>query len=157
LNEKYAAQAKAAADPSQVDRDIKRWISRGEPQQPSVIGKVAGAFKEGMNGAKATQVLMKTYSLILDDAGHQRMQGLVSAGYADLYNEHELAVKFLADFSAEFIDPDNPRAKPEVIKYIRMAKGAKGRGLIGNSDPLDELQNVAKNVFGIDHRSIDPA
>jgi hypothetical protein len=119
-----------------------------------MFGKLFRSFQEGMNGAKATQVLMKTYTLILDDAGHQRMQGLVSAGYADLYNEHELAVKFLADFSGEFIDPDNPRAKSEITKYIRMAKSVQARGLMHSSQPIEELFNVALHVHGIDHRAV---
>jgi hypothetical protein len=122
-----------------------------------MFGKLFRAFQEGAKGAKATQVLMRTYSLMLDDAGNQRMQGLVNAGFADHYNEHELAVKFLADFTREFIDPNNARAKTEVTKYIRMAKGASERGLITFDRPLKELFDAARSVHGIDHSTIDAA
>lgn len=120
-----------------------------------MFAKMFRSFQEGINGAKATQVLLKTYGLILDDAGHQRMQGLVQDGFADLYNEHELAIKFLADFSREFIDPEYPKARPEVLKYVRIAKSAQSRGLILTSSPLDALFKVAHEKFGIDHRAID--
>ncbi|MFO1315574.1 MAG: hypothetical protein U1F58_08205 [Burkholderiales bacterium] len=115
------------------------------------------ALKEGRNGAKAVDVLRTNYNLRLDASGLERMQGLVKFGFADLFNEHSLAVKYLADYAAADMDPSNPKAIAAVTIFVKVAKNAKNRGVLSSDTPLEELCDVARTRFGIDSNKVSAA
>jgi hypothetical protein len=120
-----------------------------------MFGKMVRALQEGHNAAKATKVLLMTYGLSLDASGHQRMKSLLKYGLADQYNEHSLAIQFLADFAQDGLHPCDPSAQTTLTNFIRKAKGAKNRGLLSGDRPLQELYQVARDRFGIDPDKID--
>lgn len=119
-----------------------------------MLGRILRALKGGGNGAKAIHVLRKTYSLSVTHPQHIDMMKRISNNFGEVYNEHEMAVQFLAQF-IETIKTDHPQAHREVIKYIRMAKGAQNRGLVESEVVMEELFKVAKIRFGIDAESIN--
>lgn len=122
-----------------------------------MFGSMVRKFREGQIGGKAVHVLLRTYSLALDQSHVARIQRMaLDYGLAESFNEHEIAVFFLANFIKD-IKPDHPKAKAEVTKYIRFAKGAKNRGLIRSDIPLVELFEAAQRHFGIDHSEIEAA
>lgn len=112
-----------------------------------MFGNLVRSFKGGGMGAKAIQVLAKTYGLALSHPAHMDMIKRISLNYGEVYNEHEMAVHFLSEFS-NTIKTDHPQAQSEIKKYIKLSKGALNRGLI-TEVPLEELCKVAKSRFGI--------
>jgi hypothetical protein len=74
----------------------------------------------------------------------------------ELYNEHEMAVQFLAEFS-QTIKTDHPQARLEIEKYIRMSKGAYKRDLAWVHAPQEELFRVARERFGIEPNNVPAA
>jgi hypothetical protein len=112
------------------------------------------AFKGGSMGAKAIHVLSKTYSLTVSHPEHLDMMKRISQNFGEVYNEHEMAVQFLAQFS-NTIKTDHPQAQREIEKYIRMSKGAYKRGLVESEIVMEELFKVARDRFGINPDDIE--
>ena len=94
-----------------------------------MFGKMFRAFAAGGTGAKAIQVLVKTYSL---EVSHPDQLSMMS----------------------RTIKTDHPRARSEVEKYIRMSKGAYNRGLASMDGPQERLFKVARERFGIEPNDI---
>ena len=106
--------------------------------------------------AKTTHVLVKTYSLQVSHPQQIDMLNHIVQRNNGTLNEHELAVKFLAEFAGT-IQQDHPQAIREIEKYIRMSKGAYNRGLAHIKEPQNELFFIAKQRFGIDANTIEAA
>jgi hypothetical protein len=121
-----------------------------------MFGKLIRSFTGGANGAKAIHVLSKTYSLEVSHPQQLDMMRRIAASYGELYNEHEMAVYFLAQF-AKTIQLDHPLARREMEKYIRMSKGAYNRGLVQSDVVIEELFKIAKERFNIDPDTIEAA
>lgn len=121
-----------------------------------MFGNLIQAFKGGGMGGKATHVLRKTYNLSISHPDHLEIMKNISQNFSQSYDEHEMAVQFLAQFS-KTIKKDHPQAKREIEKYIRMSKGAYNRGLLKSDIGMKELFNVAKERFNIDSNDIDAA
>ncbi|MCK4704615.1 MAG: hypothetical protein KAT90_03965 [Gammaproteobacteria bacterium] len=81
-----------------------------------MFGNIIKSFKGGGMGAKAIQVLAKSYGLQISHSTHVDMMKRISQSYGQVYNEHEMAVHFLSEFS-KTIKIDHPQAESEVIKY----------------------------------------
>ena len=118
-----------------------------------MFGKMFRAFAAGGTGAKAIQVLVKTYSLEVSHPDQLSMMNRIAQNFGESFNEHEMAVQFLAEFSST-IKTDHPRARTEVEKYIRMSKGAYSRGLAVSKIPQEKLFKVARERFGINPSDI---
>lgn len=119
-----------------------------------MLGKLIRGFKGGGMGAKAIHVLGKTYGLVVSHPQHIDMMERVSQVFGEVYNEHEMAVQFLAEFS-NTIKTDHPQAKREIEKYIRMSKGAYKRGLVESDVAMEELFKVARERFDINPDDIE--
>jgi uncharacterized protein YlxP (DUF503 family) len=119
-----------------------------------MLGKIIRAFKGGGMGGKAIHVLSKTYRLTVSRPNELDMMKRISQSFGEVYNEHEMAVQFLAQFSST-IQIDHPKAEREIKKYIRMSKGARKRGLVASDIPLEELFKVARERFGIEPDDIE--
>lgn len=114
-----------------------------------MFGELFRAFSTGATGAKAIHVLIKTYSLEISHPEQLSMMERIAQDYGNTYNEHEMAVQFLAEFSST-IKLDHPRARTEIEKYVRMSKGAYNRGLASMIGPQLRLFKVARERFGIE-------
>jgi hypothetical protein len=121
-----------------------------------MFGNFFKAAKSGATGAKAIHVLSKTYSLEISHSEHLEMMRLISMEYAGIFNEFEMAVQFLSQFSNS-IKVDHPKAKSEIKKYIRMSKGLYKHGLATDKSPLEDLFKVARDRFNIEPNEIDSA
>jgi len=132
---------------------IQRVPAYNPKTEIEMFGKMFRAFSTGANGAKAIEVLMKTYSLQVSQTDQLNMMHRIAQNFAESLNEHEMAVQFLAEFSAT-IKTDHPRARSEVEKYIRMSKGAYARGLASMDGPQERLFKVARERFGIEPNDI---
>ena len=121
-----------------------------------MFGNLIRAFKGGGMGGKAIYVLSKTYNLTVSHPEHLDMMKRISQKFGEVYNEHEMAVQFLAQFS-NTIETNHPRAQREIEKYIRMSKGAYNRGLVTSDIAMEELFKVARNRFGINPDDIEAA
>jgi len=121
-----------------------------------MLGNLIRAFKGGASGGKAITVLNKTYSLSISHPDHMQLMKRISSSFGELYNEHEMAVHFLSEF-VKLIKQDHPQAKSEVEKYIKMAKGAKARGLVESEVPLELLYESVLESFNINHNDIKAA
>jgi len=120
-----------------------------------MFGDLFRSFAAGKTGAKAIRVLGKTYNLEISHPTHLAMMQEISRRF-ELYNEHEMAVQFLAEFSAT-IKADYPHARFEIEKYIRMSKGVYKRDLAWVHAPQEELFRVARERFGIEPNAIPAA
>ena len=120
-----------------------------------MLGDLFRSFAAGKKGAKAIRVLAKTYSLEISHPQHLTMMQHISKRF-ELYNEHEMAVQFLAEFSQK-IKSDHPQAKSEIEKYIRMSKRTYNRELAWVHAPQDELFRVARERFGIEPNDVQAA
>lgn len=118
-----------------------------------MFGKLIRSFTGGANGAKAIHVLSKTYSLEVSHPQQIDMMRRIASNFGEVYNEHEMAVQFLAQFS-KTIQLNHPLAHREMEKYIRMAKGAYNRGLVQSDVVMEELFRVAEERFNIDPSQI---
>ena len=118
-----------------------------------MFGKMFRAFAAGGTGAKAIQVLVKTYSLEVSHPDQLSMMNRIAQNFGESLNEHEMAVQFLAEFAGT-IKTDHPRARSEVEKYIRMSKGAYNRGLASMDGPQERLFKVARERIGIEPNDI---
>lgn len=114
------------------------------------------SWSAGVDAAKATNVLLRTYSVSISHQVHLEMMDRIAKAFSGVLNEHEMAVQFLAEFS-KTIQLEHPKARAEVEKYIRMSKGAYARGLAHAPLPMDDLFRVARDRFGIDASTIDGA
>ena len=125
---------------------MSNWIDKA--------GEAYRAFRFGMTSGKATLVLATSYGLIIDQWGHEKMRRM-GLQWGDIYNENEMAVKFLIDY-LEDADPSDANAKFVVSGYVRQAKLAKERGLIhsDNDDLLERFLEVAKSRFKVDATAI---
>lgn len=85
-----------------------------------MLKKLFGSMKAGRTGAEAVDILVRLYNVPFDVVKH-RMDLMVKCGYADINNEHELAIIFLCDLAKEF-DPSNAMAKAQIRRYIRKSK-----------------------------------
>ena len=121
-----------------------------------MIGKFIRSFSNGRVGAKAIEVLIRTYGIVVDENTQRRILIMVQSGLADSYNEHEMAVHFLSDF-IKTIDPAHPMAVAQVTKYIRIAKGARNRGFVQAHLPMNMLFEAALTRFGISEAQITTA
>lgn len=99
---------------------------------------------------EVVHVLAKTYSLSLVDLPHEQnnMLNRIIINSINTLNEHEMAVKFLAEFT-NIIKTDS-KGIAEIEKYIRMSKGAYNRGLARINEPQQELFKVARERFNIE-------
>ena len=118
-----------------------------------MFGGLFRSFSAGITAAKTTNVLMRTYSVSISHPEHLAMLDRIAKDFSESFNEHEMAVQFLAEFSRT-IQVDHPKARTEVEKYIRMSKGAYSRGLARAAAPQDALFRVARERFGIEPRAI---
>lgn len=121
-----------------------------------MFGRIFRAIAGGSTGAKAIHVLSKTYSLEVSHPQHLEMMNRIAQNFGDFFNEHEMAVQFLAQFS-NTIKTDHPQATREVEKFIRMSKGAYSRGLASAEGPQQDLFQVARDRFGIEPNDIPAA
>jgi len=121
-----------------------------------MFGRLFRSFAAAGTGAKAIHVLRKTYSLDVSQSQHLSMMKRISENFGEFYNEHEMAVQFLAQF-IDTIQIEHPQARREVEKYIRMSKGSYNRGLATHDHPQQELFRVARERFGIDPDAIAAA
>ncbi|MGZ8227597.1 MAG: hypothetical protein ACXWT3_13320 [Methylococcaceae bacterium] len=121
-----------------------------------MFGKLIRGLTASGNGAKAIHVLSKTYSLTISHPDQLNMMKRIYMNFGELYNEHEMAVQFLAEFS-NMIKIDHPKAKREIEKYIRMSKGAYNRGLVESDVVMEELFEVARERFNINPDDIEAA
>lgn len=112
------------------------------------------SFRTGALEAKTIQVLQRTYNLTVNHPTHRKMIKRISQGFSESYNEHEMAVQFLAEFS-EIIQIDHLQAKREVEKYVRFSKSAYNRGLIKSDRVMEQLFKVAKMRFNINPDDIE--
>jgi hypothetical protein len=121
--------------------------------------KFLNGFKNAISGgehaAKAQIVLLRTYSLSLDRNGQEELRRIATQ-FREVMNEHEVALKYLCEFSRK-INPEHPKALAEVTKYVRMAKGARVRGLVNSDFLLDELLDIARMRFKLEPNSIEAA
>lgn len=118
-----------------------------------MFGKIFRAFSAGRAGAQAIKILAKTYGLEVSHPDQLSMMNRIAQNFSESFNEHEMAVQFLAEFS-KTIQIDHPRARSEVEKYIRMSKGVYSRGLAVSEIPQEKLFKVARERFGIDPSDI---
>lgn len=118
-----------------------------------MLGKLIRSFTGSDNGTKAINILRNTYSLEVSHPEQVDMMRRIAVNFSEFYNDHEMAVQFLAEF-ARTIQIDHPLARREMEKYIRMSKGAYKRGLIQSDAVMVELFKVAKDRFGIDPDAI---
>jgi hypothetical protein len=125
----------------------------GHKGEITVFGRLFRAAAAGGTGAKAIHVLSKTYSLEVSHPQHLSMMKRIAENFGEFFNEHEMAVQFLAQF-ANTVQTDHPQARREIEKYIRMSKGAYSRGLASDPQPQQELFRVAQERFGIDPSTI---
>lgn len=117
-----------------------------------MLGEMFRSLAADRTGAKAIRVLGKTYNLEVSHPQHIAMMRSIAKRF-ETYNEHEMAVQFLAEFSCT-IKTDHPQAKAEIEKYIRMSKGAYSRELAWVHAPQEELFLVARDRFGIEPNDI---
>lgn len=97
-------------------------------------------------------ILQKYYQLsVNDDWSSQTLNRYLRVGYADLYDEHTLAILFLADFVSDYVDPNNPKAKNEVQKYLKVSSEALKQGIVMDSEPLQKLRSVARQIYKLDN------
>ena len=118
-----------------------------------MFGKLFRAVSAGGTGAKAIQVLHQTYSLQVSHPQQLEMMNRIAQNFGESFNEHEMAIQFLAEFSRT-IKTDHPQAQREIEKYIRMSKGAYSRGLARVEIPQQALFRVARERFNIEPDSI---
>lgn len=121
-----------------------------------MFGKFIKSFKIGADVNKITLVLARTYSLAVSQPIHLDQINHIAQVFGESFNEHEMAVQFLAEFS-NTIKTDHPKAKNEIVKYIRMAKGSYLRGLAVSTIPLEKLLKVARERFDIEPDEIKSA
>lgn len=121
-----------------------------------MFGKLFKSVSASKVSAKTLHVLGKTYSLEVTHSQQLEMVNRIAQDYSQKFNEHEMAVQFLAEFSRT-IKTDHPKAISEIEKYIRMSKGSYNRGLAHIAQPQQELFRVAQERFGIDPNNIDSA
>jgi len=133
---------------SQHDGDPKAAIL----SQVGQISTVAvGQSYTGANN-KVVTILQRNYSLTMP--GHEVLEVLNRVPQSS--NEHEMAVWYLSDWVGR-IYLDNPKAKAEVTKYIRVAKQAQKNGFIQNSACVSALFKAIRTRFDIDPATISPA
>lgn len=118
-----------------------------------MFGKFLSRLQEGSRISEVLRVLSKTYSLnVSDTVSIEDIKFLIEI-YGDMYGPQEIALKFVVDLIGK-IRPDHPKARPEIERLIKVAKGAYRRGLIDSNVLLDSLCDTAFERFGIDANNI---
>lgn len=107
------------------------------------------AIQEGRVAALAATVLAKTYKVVVGASGNQLMQGYLKRGLCDKLDENSLAVLFISDSVKEYLDPNNPKDKEEVRRYLRIATAVESRGLVESKWTLDNLRDAARTMFNL--------
>lgn len=107
------------------------------------------AFRGGVAEAKVLHVLSHYYNLdATGPSAASRIHRIVE-NLCDSHNEHEMAVQFLAEFTAKCMQQDHPRAVDEVKRYVRVAGAAYENEAANFMPPYIALLKTAAERFGV--------
>lgn len=110
-----------------------------------------GLFRGLRTGAAQTKliyVLAHHYNLAVNHPDSMRKVQRTAESLSDSFNEHEMAVWFVADLTRH-IAPDHPRAVYEVERYLRVATSAYELGFARYRPFYEQLCAVARERFGV--------
>lgn len=108
------------------------------------------AWRGGAAQGKLIQVLSTHYNLDVSHPTFMAMTQRIAQNFSEVLNEHEMAIQFVAEFTAKHIQADHPRAISEVQKYIRVSNSAYQSGRASYRRPQQDLFVAARDRFGID-------
>jgi hypothetical protein len=108
-----------------------------------------GAFRKGAAHAKMIHVLSHYYNLDVSHPSTIAITQRIAENFSESLNEHELAIQFLAEFTAYHMLQDHPRAVFEVEKYLRVAGMAYDNEFAKYWPPFEALLRAAHERFGV--------
>lgn len=111
-----------------------------------VLKHLIGGWRSGKKAADAVKILRQGYSLQIEGPYYNQISDI--AQRYELATAHDVAVIFLRDFT-ETINMDHPKAKAEVIKYVKRVKIALAQELV-NAYAAELLFQTANERFGVD-------